>query len=238
MWAALGGLLGGLFSAGGTLGGAAIGAASSDKAARLQYKAQQATNEQNYKIWRENVDWQTQMANTAHQREVADLRSAGLNPILSATGGSGAPVPNVASPTMVSPGSSVADKSALYMSMVSDLMKSVNSASSIAQTISQVELNYAHKQNVDARTALEVGKGNPYQIAVNALEKHGSSAKDFAGGLGGLLTDIMRGVRSQVKYIQQNYQYQNQRGNLNPNGVHDFGFGEANKYLNLESLGK
>lgn len=37
--------------------------------------------------------WQTEMANTAHQREVDDLRAAGLNPILSATGGNGANVP-------------------------------------------------------------------------------------------------------------------------------------------------
>jgi len=71
-----------LIAAGGALLGGIMG---NNASARQASDAAQASELEG---WR-NREWQERMTSTAHQREVADLKAAGLNPILSGTGGMG-----------------------------------------------------------------------------------------------------------------------------------------------------
>lgn len=81
----------------------AISAGASIFGGRMEYSGGMAANEMTMEMQRRQMEWEERMYKNRHTYEVADLRNAGLNPILSAN--SAASSPMASAPVMQNPAS-------------------------------------------------------------------------------------------------------------------------------------
>lgn len=145
------GFLGGVgkvLSGVGSIVGGVLGAGASIFGAQKSAEGAASANEMSMEEAERNRQWQEHMSSTAHQREVADLKKAGLNPILSAFN-TGASTPKGGQASFENPYASATEaaagvNSALRMMTLENeklQMEKNLSAASADRERSQTELN-------------------------------------------------------------------------------------------------
>lgn len=122
--------------------------------------AQKQNYDHTMALQKQNQQWQTEMANSAHTREVQDLENAGLNPVLSA-GGSGAPTgtPGGGAVGGTGGGDPISMISAIVGALNQTKQTNINSARTDADIdqirsdiINETRLTDAQIRNLDANT--------------------------------------------------------------------------------------
>lgn len=152
MWGAaigaLGSIAGGLISSAG---------AANNNSQMMQFNAQEAQR---------NREWQERMSNTAYQRGMADMRAAGLNPILAYSQGGAS-----------SPGGNGAHVSSLENGMEA-LGRGVSSASQLATRHAELE---QIKQNTDTgRSVEQLNRENAELTKANVAKANQETATSAA----------------------------------------------------------
>lgn len=108
-------------------------------------RGQSSANSENRNMAMMQMQFQERMARHAHQYEVKDLRKAGLNPILSGTGGAGSATPS----------GSTAKMESVEGAGISSALEALSTITKAVLTKQETEQTKAETENTQARTVTE-----------------------------------------------------------------------------------